>query len=117
MKIYNKLVRDNIEEIMISKGAKPVTRILSDEEYLTELNKKLLEEVNEYLESEEVEEIADIEEVILAILKVKKITKDDIEEIRKEKSDRRGSFERKLFLIRELIYSITIIHSRSWILN
>ena len=46
-KTYNKLVRDNIEEIMISKGAKPVTRILSDEEYLTELNKKLLEEVKE----------------------------------------------------------------------
>ena len=41
-KIYNKLVRDNIEEIMISKGAKPVTRILSEDEYLTELNARRL---------------------------------------------------------------------------
>ena len=38
MKIYNKLVRDNIPEIMIKNGAKPVTRILSDDEYLIELS-------------------------------------------------------------------------------
>ena len=101
MKIYNKLVRDNIENIMLGKGLKPVTRILSDEEYLKELNKKLLEEINEYLESEEPEEIADIEEVILAILKVKGLTKENIEEIRKEKSSKRGAFDKKLFLIRE----------------
>ena len=101
MKIYNKLVRDNIEDIMLGKGLKPVTRILSDEEYLKELNKKLLEEVNEYLESEEPEEIADIEEVLLAILKIKGITRDNIEEIRKVKSLKRGSFDKKLFLIRE----------------
>ena len=29
MKVYNKLVRDNIPEIMINKGCKPVTRILT----------------------------------------------------------------------------------------
>ena len=55
MKEYNKLVRDKIPEIMINKGCKPVTRILNDEDYLNELNKKILEEVNEYLESGEVE--------------------------------------------------------------
>ena len=48
LKIYNKLVRDNIPKIMIQNGTTPITRILSDEEYLTELNKKLLEEVKEY---------------------------------------------------------------------
>ena len=68
MKIYNKLVRDNIPEIMIENGAKPVTRILSDEEYLRELNKKLLEEVNEYLESGNILELADIEEVLQSIV-------------------------------------------------
>lgn len=60
MKEYNKLVRDNIPEIMIKNGAKPVTRILSDNEYLEELNKKLLEEVNEYLSSGDILELADI---------------------------------------------------------
>jgi hypothetical protein len=41
MKEYNKLVRDNIPEIMVKNGAKPVVRVLTDEEYLKELNKKL----------------------------------------------------------------------------
>ena len=102
MKIYNKLVRDNIEEIMISKGAKPVTRTLSDEEYLIELNKKLLEEVNEYLESGEVEELADIKEVFLAILEVKQISNENLEEIRINKVKKRGAFKKRLFLEKEL---------------
>ena len=102
MKVYNKLVRDKIEEIMISKGAKPITRILSKEEYLTELNKKLLEEVNEYLESGEVEELADIKEVFLAILEAKQISNDNLEEIRLEKVKKRGAFKKRLFLEKEL---------------
>ena len=102
MKIYNKLVRDKIEEIMISNGAKPVTRILSQEEYLNELNKKLLEEVNEYLESGEIEELADIKEVFLAILEAKQITNDNLEEIRLEKVRKRGAFQKRLFLEKEL---------------
>lgn len=102
MKIYNKLVRDKIEDIMIEKGAKPVTRILSNEEYLKELEKKLLEEVNEYLESKEVEELADIEEVIIAILEAKNISRENLEEIRQAKVKKRGAFKRRLFLEKEL---------------
>lgn len=102
MKIYNKLVRDNIEEIMISKGAKPITRILSEEEYLTELNKKLLEEINEYLESGQVEELADIKEVFLAILEAKQISNENLEEIRLNKVKKRGAFKKRLFLEKEL---------------
>lgn len=101
MKIYNKLVRDNIPEIMIKNGANPVTRILTDEEYLEELNKKLSEEVKEYLESGETEELADIEEVILAILNTKGLSRNNLEEIRKEKASKRGAFDNKIFLERE----------------
>lgn len=75
--------------------------ILSEKEYLTELNKKLLEEVKEYLESGEIEELADIEEVILAILNIKGLTKDDLEEVRLIKSKKRGSFKKRIFLERE----------------
>ena len=102
MKIYNKLVRDNIPEIMFKNGATPVTRILDDEEYIIELNKKLLEEVKEYLESENIEELADIEEVILSILKVKGITQEELEEVRKQKVLKRGSLNKKIYLEKEL---------------
>ena len=102
MKIYNKLVRDKIPEIMISNGAKPITRVLNDEEYLFELNKKLQEEVSEYLESGSVEEIADIEEVLLAILDAKNVSKEKFEEIRFEKVLKRGSFNKKIFLESEV---------------
>lgn len=90
MKIYNKLVRDKIPEIMISNGAKPVVRELSDEEYSVELNKKLQEEVTEYLESENIEELADIQEVILAILKLKGVSEEDLEKTRIDKVLKRG---------------------------
>lgn len=101
MKIYNKLVRDKIPEIMVSNGAKPVIRILTDEEYLEELNKKLLEEVNEYLESKEVLELADIEEVLIAILNLKGIKKEDFDNLRMDKVNKRGAFKEKIFLERE----------------
>ena len=101
MKEYNKLVRDNIPEIMVKNGAKPVVRVLTDEEYLKELNKKLLEEVNEYLDSGDILELADIEEVILAILDVKNVKREEFENKRKEKVLKRGAFKEKLFLIGE----------------
>ena len=101
MKEYNKLVRDNIPEIMVKNGAKPVVRVLTDEEYLKELNKKLLEEVNEYLDSGDILELADIEEVILAILDVKNVKREEFENKRKEKVLKRGAFKEKIFLIGE----------------
>jgi len=102
LKIYNKLVRDNIPEIMIKNGATPITKILSEDEYLIELNKKLLEEVKEYLESKEIEELADIEEVILAIIEAKSLTRDKLEEIRIKKVRKRGAFKKKIYLEKEL---------------
>lgn len=98
MKRYDKLVRDNIPEIMINKGCKPVTRILNDEEYLAELNKKLLEEVNEYLSDNNIEELADIKEVFLAILKAKGISLEELERVRIDKVNRRGTFNDKVYL-------------------
>lgn len=102
MKIYNKLVRDNIPEIMIKNNAKPITKILNDEEYIHALNKKLKEEVNEYLEDGNVEELADIEEVILAILKFKNVSRKDFNNIRKEKVLKRGAFNKRIYLEKEL---------------
>ncbi len=98
MKVYNKLVRDNIPEIMESKGVTPVTRILTEEEYLQELNRKILEEVNEYLESGEVEELADVEEVLRAILALKGVSYEEFDSLRNAKVLKRGSFSKRIYL-------------------
>lgn len=98
MKVYNKLVRDRIPEIIESNGESCKVRVLSDEEFLFELNKKLEEEVKEYLESREIEELADIEEVLRAILDVKKCDYGEFEKIRIAKTKKRGAFKKKLFL-------------------
>ena len=51
MQTYNKLIRDNIDEIINNNGKNEaaVTRILEDREYKVELLKKLEEEKNELI--------------------------------------------------------------------
>lgn len=98
MKIYNKLVRDKIPEIIKAEGKQVNIRILNDEEYKEELNKKLQEEVNEYLEDNNVEELADIVEVIYGILNSKNVSIEQFEKVRKAKAEKRGAFQNKIFL-------------------
>ena len=98
-KVYNKLVRDKIPGIILSNGAKECkTKTLDDKEYLDALNKKLQEEMKEYLESGEVEELADLEEVLRAVLDAKKVDYTEFEKIRQSKADKRGAFKNKIFL-------------------
>lgn len=99
MIIYNKLVRDRIPEIIEKEGKKYEIRTLEDNEYLSELNKKLQEELKEYYESGEVEELADIAEIMYAIAKYKGVSQEEFDRIRREKADKRGSFEKRLFLV------------------
>lgn len=98
MKVYNKLVRDKIPDIIIADNCTPITRILNDDEYLSELNTKLKEELNEYLESGSVEELADMMEVILGILDSKGVSFNEFEDVRKQKVLKRGAFNKKIFL-------------------
>lgn len=41
MKVYNKLVRDKIPEIIRKDNRKPITTILNNKNYLIELNRKI----------------------------------------------------------------------------
>lgn len=99
MKVYNKLVRDKIPEIIRTSGKGCKIRELNNDEYLIELNKKLQEELNEYYESGSVEELADIAEIIYAIAKHKGVSREGFEKVRREKAEERGGFDRKLFLV------------------
>ena len=95
---FNKLVRDRIPEIIQNEGRECKYHILNDDEYRKELNKKLQEEVNEYLENDDTEELADILEVVYALSKLNKCSEEELNLIRKKKSDKRGAFEKKIFL-------------------
>lgn len=99
MRVYNKLVRDNIPDIIKSTGETAHIRTLSDDEYVTELEKKLMEEVNEYLESREAMELADVLEVVEALAKAQDKSLDDIMEIKKAKCAKNGAFNDKIFLM------------------
>ena len=98
MKIYNKLVRDKIIDIIEADGRIAKYRILDDNEYRQELNKKLQEEVKEYLEDNNVEELADIVEVIYGILSSMNVSIQEFEKIRINKQEKRGAFEKKIYL-------------------
>ena len=95
MKIYNKLVRDKITDIIEADGRIAKYRILDENEYRRELNKKLQEEVKEYLEDNNVEELADIVKVIYGILNSTDVSIKEFEKIRINKQEKRGAFEKK----------------------
>lgn len=98
MKVYNKLVRDNIPDLILKDHGLPTTRTLNDEEYISELNRKLSDEVKKYLETNNDEEMVDILEVIRAILEYNGSSFEELEEKRVKKVQKRGAFKEKVYL-------------------
>ena len=97
---YNKLVRDKIpENINSMEGRKATWRIMDDEEYIKELNKKLLEEAHEFIEENAVEELADIMEVIQSIMRAKNISYEELKEVQALKREQKGGFNDRVYLI------------------
>ena len=102
MPTYNKLVRDLIPKVIQDAGQVCHTRLLGDEEYITELNKKMHEELAEYEATENaedaIEELADLLELIHAAASFHEITFEELEKIRAQKAEKRGGFEERIFL-------------------
>ncbi len=104
-KNYNKLVRDNIPDIIRSNGETPVTKILDNTEYKKELEAKLNEEYLEVLESSgksRIEELGDMLEVIKALAELENSSLDEVIEARKEKCLKRGGFSKRIYLIKTI---------------
>lgn len=100
-RIYNKLVRDKIPNIIKEKGETPVVKTLDESEYKMELEKKLYEEYKEVIEAtgdERVEELADMLEVIRALANLENKHLNDVIAIADKKNEKRGAFEEKIFL-------------------
>ncbi|MBR1710533.1 MAG: nucleoside triphosphate pyrophosphohydrolase [Clostridia bacterium] len=96
---YDKLVRDKIPDVIRASGKEPVSDLLSKEEMLPTLGRKLQEEVTEYLESRDIEEIADVLEVLHGIAYHMGISWDDVEATRLQKRNERGGFENGIRLL------------------
>jgi len=97
--VYNKLVRDQIPEVIQASGKSCHIEILDNEAYLKKLNEKLIEECNEWLESGDIEELADLLEVIKALAVSKESTYEAVEGLRIQKAKKRGGFEKRLLLV------------------
>lgn len=97
-KSYHKLVRDHIPEIIENDGKQCICEELSKENYLVLLDEKLQEELNEYEESKSLEELADLLEVMYAVVKARGWSLEELEQIRKEKAEQRGGFEKRILL-------------------
>ncbi|CEP90219.1 Uncharacterised protein [[Clostridium] sordellii] len=98
MKVYDKLVRDRIPEIIESSGNKCEIEVVSDEVALEYLYKKLNEEVGELLEDKNLDEIADCLEVLFAIGAKYGYSEDKVLGRRNEKKLKRGGFSNNIVL-------------------
>lgn len=103
MPVYNKLVRDQIPEIIASTGKQYSTRILDKQEYISELRKKSREELEEYMNAdsnmEAIEELADLLEVISSLAKVHGSSFEEVEKVRNDKFKERGGFDKRILLV------------------
>ena len=100
---YNKLVRDKIPQIIKENKQTPVIRKLNEEEFTEELFKKLKEETQEIIEAknnkkELMKEISDVYEVIDTIIDLYKLDKDLTLKLQKDRKEKRGNFEERIFL-------------------
>ena len=103
---FNKLIRDKIIEQMTNDGARFKTRQLSDEEYKTELARKVAEEAGELLSSNQdipndegiLEEIADVQEAIDNLITAHGTTKKHIAMLAQRKNEKYGSFKNRVFV-------------------
>lgn len=92
------LIPDKIPEIIESQGKRCKVEVMGDDVFAIYLKKKLLEEVDEFMESDEIDELVDIYEVPLAMVEFKGVEVEEFERMRKEKAEARGRFEGRLRL-------------------
>lgn len=95
---YNKLVRDNIPEILKVNGKTAITHTADLREYGKKLDEKLKEEIDEFLFAKSEEELADVYEVIDALVVFRQLDTEKIKSIKNEKAAKRGRFDKRIIL-------------------
>ena len=101
-KVYKKLVRDNIPQIIKDNGKKPIYRVLDDIDYWRYLLKKDEEELIEVNSAatvrDRLEELADKLEVIRAMAEHHGLTLQDVIDVADTKATQKGAFKKRYFL-------------------
>ena len=97
-KVYNKLVRDRIPEIIEKNGKRCVCEALPQDQYIAMLDAKLNEELAEYQQSKSLEELADLLEVMGAVVRARGYNWEQLTDIRQKKKEARGGFEKRVLL-------------------
>ena len=91
-----RLVRDKVPLIMRRRGEHPIVRTAEPYEYAGLLRAKLVEEVEEFLDTDDPHELADVMEVLLALGRILGCDSADLERMRSEKANERGGFADRL---------------------
>lgn len=101
-KVFNKLVRDKIPDLMASSGVTVTFKSLHGEKLRKALKDKLIEETQEVVAAESydklLEELADVSEVVEHLLRVHGFSKADLEKAMADKRICNGSFLKGYFL-------------------
>lgn len=99
---HNKLVRDRVPEIIQASGKQVIVKQLNQAEHFEQARLKLYEELKEYedtnIDEECLEELADILELAYELGRMHGASFDEMNAIREEKRERKGGFEKGLFL-------------------
>ena len=102
MKIYNKLIRDRIPEIIQKDGNTADIIILSEESFKQAIKEKLIEEATEVYNAQDrddiLSELADLQEVMDTIKQMYNINTLEVNTIQAVKALQRGKFEKRLYL-------------------
>ena len=93
-----KLVRDYIPDQIVKNNLSVMYSFADERNYKLYLERKLVEEVTEYLESNSPEELADILEVVFALAGTKEISEKQLMKIRKSKRKKNGAFKDGIIL-------------------
>lgn len=96
-----KLIRDKIPALLESKGITVHAKAMEEQEFISKLKDKLLEQAKEVLEAsnsdELCEELADVMEVVQALSKANGLSIQQIEQTRLKKREIKGGFENKIY--------------------
>lgn len=103
MKIYKKLVRDNILGIIHKEGKSAEIIKLDTENFLIALKEKLVEEAREVVhakdKAEVLSELADLQEVMDKLKEMYAISQTEVNMAQGIKAIKNGKFDQQLFLV------------------